>query len=72
MQQTRDRLLEKEEQYVMSLENQRSKEHEYLRMLGRFPLILTTNLDQLIERFLWKSGPRRETVRLDQASVLYN
>ncbi|XP_062509470.1 uncharacterized protein LOC134185648 isoform X2 [Corticium candelabrum] len=54
----------------MSLENQRSKEHEYLRMLGRFPLILTTNLDQLIERFLWKSGPRRETVRLDQVEVL--
>jgi serine/threonine protein kinase len=70
LQEMADSIFAKEEEYILSLPNHRSKEHDHLRMLGRFPLILTTNLDLLIERLLWKSGPRRESLRLDQVGLI--
>ena len=40
--------------------------HNALRYVGKFPLIITTNMDELLERFLWKTGNGGEKIRLDQ------
>ena len=56
-------LLDLEEKY---LQQAPSRVHNVLRNVGKFPLIITTNMDELLERFLWKTGNGGEKIRLDQ------
>ena len=46
--------------------------HDALRNVGKFPLVITTNMDDLLERFLWKGGNVGEKVRLDQVSETFH
>ena len=61
-------MLDLEEKFLRSLQVAPSRVHNVLRNVGNFPLIITTNMDELLERFLWKTGNRGETIRLDQVS----
>ena len=63
-------LLDLEEEFLRSLQLAPSRVHNVLRNVGNFPLIITTNMDELLERFLWKTGNRGEKIRLDQVSRL--
>ncbi|XP_044172268.1 uncharacterized protein LOC122956648 [Acropora millepora] len=63
-------LLDLEEKFLRSLQLAPSRVHNVLRNVGNFPLIITTNMDELLERFLWKTGNRGEKIRLDQISCL--
>lgn len=56
-------LLDLEENF---LQQAPSRVHNVLRNVGKFPLIITTNMDELLERFLWKTGNGGEKIRLDQ------
>ena len=59
-------LLDLEEKFLRSLQQAPSRVHNVLRNVGKFPLIITTNMDELLERFLWKTGNGGEKIRLDQ------
>ena len=63
-------LLNLEEKFLRSLQLAPSRVHNVLRNVGNFPLIITTNMDELLERFLWKTENRGEKIRLDQVSRL--
>lgn len=63
-------LLDLEENFLGNLQQMPSRVHNALRNVGKFPLIITTNMDELLERFLWKTGNGGEKVRLDQISCL--
>lgn len=59
-------LFDLEEKFLGNLQQAPSRVHNALRNVGRFPLIITTNMDELLERFLWKTGNGGEKLRLDQ------
>ncbi|XP_067026413.1 uncharacterized protein [Acropora muricata] len=63
-------LLDLEEKFLRSLQLAPSRVHNVLRNVGNFPLIMTTNMDELLERFLWKTRNSGEKIRLDQISCL--
>ncbi|XP_073247828.1 uncharacterized protein [Porites lutea] len=63
-------LLNAEEKYLENLQQAPSRIHNALRNVGNFPFIITTNMDELLERFLWKTGNGGEKIRLDQISCL--
>ncbi|XP_068731509.1 uncharacterized protein [Montipora capricornis] len=63
-------LLDIEEKFLGTLHQAPSRVHNVLRNVGKFPLLITTNMDELLERFLWKTGNGGEKVRLDQISCL--
>ncbi|XP_015774992.1 PREDICTED: uncharacterized protein LOC107353184 [Acropora digitifera] len=65
-------LLDLEEKFLRSLQLGPSRVHNVLRNVGNFPLIITTNMDELLERFLWKTENPGEKIRLDQISCLAN
>ncbi|KAI8508149.1 hypothetical protein Bbelb_143890 [Branchiostoma belcheri] len=66
-----EKLKKLEEDYLQRLEDRPSPPHVALRTLGRFPLILTTNMDCLVERLVWApQGIVGEALRLDQLSLL--
>ncbi|XP_019634960.1 PREDICTED: uncharacterized protein LOC109477939 [Branchiostoma belcheri] len=66
-----EKLKKLEEDYLQRLEDRPSLPHVALRTLGRFPLILTTNMDCLVERLVWApQGIVGEALRLDQLSLL--
>ena len=62
-------LLDREEEFLENLQQTPSRVHNALRNVGKFPLIITTNMDELLERFLWKTGNGGEKLRLDQVGV---
>ena len=64
-------LLNAEEKYLENLQQAPSRIHNALRNVGNFPFIITTNMDELLERFLWKTGNGGEKIRLDQVSRIY-
>lgn len=59
-------LLDLEDKFLRDLQQAPSRVHNALRNVGKFPLIITTNMDELLERFLWKTGNGGEKLRLDQ------
>ena len=59
-------LLDLEDKFLRDLEQAPSRFHNALRNVGKFPLIITTNMDELLERFLWRTGNGGEKLRLDQ------
>lgn len=59
-------ILDLERRFLGSLQQAPSRVHNVLRNVGKFPLIITTNMDELLERFLWKAGNGGEKIRLDQ------
>lgn len=59
-------LLDLEEKFLGNLQQTPSRVHNALRNVGKFPLIITTNMDELLECFLWKTGNGGEKLRLDQ------
>ena len=63
-------LLDLEEKFLRSLQLGPSRVLNVLRNVGNFPLIITTNMDELLERFLWKTENPGEKIRLDQVSRL--
>ncbi|KAJ7374341.1 60S acidic ribosomal protein P1 [Desmophyllum pertusum] len=63
-------LFDLEEKFLGNLQQAPSRVHNALRNVGKFPLIITTNMDELLERFLWKTGNGGEKLRLDQISCL--
>ncbi|XP_078656912.1 uncharacterized protein LOC144903017 isoform X2 [Branchiostoma floridae x Branchiostoma belcheri] len=66
-----EKLKKLEEDYLQRQEDRPSLPHVALRTLGRFPLILTTNMDCLVERLVWApQGIVGEALRLDQLSLL--
>ncbi|PFX18639.1 Serine/threonine-protein kinase Nek6 [Stylophora pistillata] len=60
-------LIDLEEKFLRDLQQAPSRVHNALRNVGKFPLIITTNMDELVERFLWKTGNGGEKLRLDQS-----
>lgn len=62
-------LFDLEEAFLGNLQQTPSRVHNALRNVGKFPLIISTNMDELLERFLWKTGNGGEKLRLDQASI---
>ena len=64
-------LLNAEEKYLENLQQAPSRFHNALRNVGNFPFIITTNMDELLERFLWKTGNGGEKIRLDQVSCTW-
>lgn len=64
-------LLNAEEKYLENLQQAPSRIHNALRNVGNFPFIITTNMDELLERFLWKTGNGGEKIRLDQVSCTW-
>ena len=64
-------LLDLEEKFLRNLQQAPSRVHNALRNVGKFPLTITTNMDELLERFLWKAGNGGEKLRLDQVSRSY-
>ena len=62
-------LLNLEHTYLGNLQLAPSRVHNALRNVGKFPLIITTNMDELLERFLWKTGSGGEKLRLDQVGM---
>ncbi len=67
---TRQAVGELEKQYIESQPQKQSRIHNILRTVGTFPVILTTNLDHLLERFYWKSGADGDKLRVDQVNVV--
>ncbi|XP_019615063.1 PREDICTED: uncharacterized protein LOC109462867 [Branchiostoma belcheri] len=66
-----EKLKKLEEDYLQRLEDRPSLPHVALRTLGRFPLILTTNMDCLVERLVWApQGIVGEALRIDQLNLL--
>ncbi|XP_044174421.1 uncharacterized protein LOC122958076 [Acropora millepora] len=63
-------LMDLQEGYLARHQLAPQRVHNALRYLGKFPLIITTNMDELLERFLWKTGNGGEKIRLDQISCL--
>ncbi|XP_044172563.1 uncharacterized protein LOC114963820 isoform X2 [Acropora millepora] len=63
-------LLDLEEGFLARHQLAQSRVHNVLRNVGKFPLIITTNMDELLEKFLWKTGNGGEKIRLDQISCL--
>lgn len=63
-------LFDLEEKFLGNLQQAPSRVHNALRNVGKFPLIITTNMDELLERFLWKTGNGGEKLRLDQVGEL--
>lgn len=63
-------LFDLENKFLGNLQLAPSRVHNVLRNVGKFPLIITTNMDELLERFLWKTGNGGEKLRLDQISCL--
>lgn len=63
-----DTLFDLEDKFLANIEQAPSRVHDALRNVGKFPVIITTNMDDLLERFLWKAGNVGDKVRLDQAS----
>eukprot|EP00058_Branchiostoma_floridae_P021711 XP_002607201.1 hypothetical protein BRAFLDRAFT_68002 [Branchiostoma floridae] len=62
-----EKLKKLEEDYLQRLGERPSLPHASLRTLGRFPIILTTNMDCLVERLVWApQGIVGEALRLDQ------
>ncbi|XP_019614926.1 PREDICTED: uncharacterized protein LOC109462774 [Branchiostoma belcheri] len=63
-------LAQLESDFMTNLPQRPAKVHNVLRTLGTFPLILTTNQDELLERLLWGRGSLGfalgEKIRLDQ------
>ncbi|KAI8508137.1 60S acidic ribosomal protein P1 [Branchiostoma belcheri] len=63
-------LTQLESDFMKNLPQRPAKVHNVLRTLGTFPLILTTNQDELLERLLWGRGSLGsalgEKIRLDQ------
>ncbi|XP_019639598.1 PREDICTED: uncharacterized protein LOC109481453, partial [Branchiostoma belcheri] len=63
-------LAQLESDFMKNLPQRPAKVHNVLRTLGTFPLILTTNQDELLERLLWGRGSLGsalgEKIRLDQ------
>ena len=58
-----------EDTFLGNLQQAPSRVHNALRNVGKFPLIITTNMDELLERFLWKTGNGGEKLRLDQVGI---
>ena len=58
-----------ENTFLGNLQMAPSRVHNVLRNVGKFPLIITTNMDELLERFLWKTGNGGEKLRLDQVGM---
>nr|XP_006822521.1 PREDICTED: uncharacterized protein LOC102809990 [Saccoglossus kowalevskii] len=67
-----DILITKEQSYLGKQQHGQSRFHSVLRALGKFPLIITTNLDELLERFLWNNGTDGEKMCLNQIAKLKN
>ncbi|XP_070571493.1 uncharacterized protein [Ptychodera flava] len=65
-----ERLARMETEYVRQQPQGQSRFHNVLRTLGKFPLIITTNLDELLERLLWNSGIHGDRLYLNQVSKL--
>ncbi|XP_015766245.1 PREDICTED: tyrosine-protein kinase Fer-like isoform X3 [Acropora digitifera] len=63
-------LLDLEEGFLARHQLAQSRVHNVLRNVGKFPLMITTNMDELLEKFLWKTGNGGEKIRLDQISCL--
>ncbi|CAH3188203.1 unnamed protein product [Porites lobata] len=63
-----DTLFDLEDKFLANIQQAPSRVHDALRNVGKFPVIITTNMDDLLERFLWKAGNVGDKVRLDQAS----
>ena len=63
-------LIDLEEKFLRDLQQAPSRVHNALRNVGKFPLIITTNMDELVERFLWKTGNGGEKLRLDQVGKM--
>ncbi|CAH1274277.1 Hypp5286 [Branchiostoma lanceolatum] len=60
-----------EEDYLQRLGDRPSLSHAALRTLGRFPVIVTTNMDCLVERLVWApQGIVGECLRIDQLNLL--
>ena len=55
--------------FLGNIDEAPSRVHNALRNVGKFPLIITTNMDDLLERFIWKSENGGETLQLDQVGV---
>ena len=55
--------------FLGNIDEAPSRVHNALRNVRKFPLIITTNMDDLLERFIWKSGNAGETLQLDQVGV---
>lgn len=55
--------------FLGNIDEAPSRVHNALRNVGKFPLIITTNMDDLLERFIWMSGNGGETLQLDQVGV---
>ena len=62
-----EKLQEWEEQFVQALPDRQLREVGILKRLGRFPLILTTNVDCQLDS-LASSGGASQKLRLDQVS----
>ncbi|XP_073233665.1 uncharacterized protein [Porites lutea] len=65
-----DSLFDLEDKFLANIQQAPSRVHDALRNVGKFPVIITTNMDDLLERFLWKAGNVGDKVRLDQISCV--
>ncbi|XP_071950170.1 uncharacterized protein [Antedon mediterranea] len=69
---TREKISDLENRYIRdnAPEARQSRFHGAIRMLGKVPIIFTTNIDELLEHFLWKSGTDGDKITLEQVARL--